>query len=632
MFRIARKMGGLLGIEVNKLSFSITDMRDPNGFSLRLKVAYQELAKVQSAIENDDKFKNFINRLNPHDRLIDYLHKELCFYDPLGVEGYQYIWNALILIQVFMWISERAKNDNKKIFLFLERRLWWNIIEGYTADLGASLIALPRKIGRKAALKTTIRPWIRGFIFSIFNMFSPQQKGKISRLPQIAIVYYGHLNLERPSLYCDLFFMHPSKIHGTDISLIFDNRKAPLDRRINAEIQKYGINPIVLNFFANKVRGVVTHKSVIKMDHNKIKKQANCSEEAWLHAEVTKYKRLRAYWRDIFEQHDIKVFMHWYKYDAEHMAIADAIRSVGGVMAIYQRSLEVQPTSETTLSVDIEFGFSIEHVELERRSKSNILYHVTTGYFNDHRFRLLIDQAENIRESLQRQGVKYTVAFFDENTVDDARWFTGHEFTQKNYAFLLDKVLANPCFGLIIKPKQPSTLRSRLGPVKKLLDDALATNRCYLFTEGVLQNSYPPALASLAADISIHDSLSAGTAGLESALYGTPTLLMDFEGWPGNRLYELGVGRVVFTEWESAWEACQNYFCSKKCVDGFGDWSSIINDLDPFRDGRAAERIGTYLKWLLDGFKAGLNRETVMADAAERYCRQWGYDKITSIP
>src|SRR3989338_7781083 len=52
--------------------------------------------------------------------------------------------------------------------------------------------------------------------------------------------------------------------------------------------------------------------------------------------------------------------------------------------------------------------------------------------------------------------------------------------------------------------------------------------------------------------------------------------------------------------------------------------SWALDELDPFRDGRAAERMGTYLTWLLEGFKGGLRRETVMADAAERYRAIWG--------
>ena len=57
----------------------------------------------------------------------------------------------------------------------------------------------------------------------------------------------------------------------------------------------------------------------------------------------------------------------------------------------------------------------------------------------------------------------------------------------------------------------------------------------------------------------------------------------------------------------------------------------MLDELDPFRDGRAAERMGTYVHWLMEGFKAGHNREVVMAEAAERYCAAWGRDKVTVV-
>ena len=79
------------------------------------------------------------------------------------------------------------------------------------------------------------------------------------------------------------------------------------------------------------------------------------------------------------------------------------------------------------------------------------------------------------------------------------------------------------------------------------------------------------------------------------------------------------------------WYACEDYFDYAGKINGFGDWSPILDELDPFRDGRAAERVGTYLKWLLDGFKEGLTRESVLSDAAEKYASKWGYDKIASV-
>ena len=87
-------------------------------------------------------------------------------------------------------------------------------------------------------------------------------------------------------------------------------------------------------------------------------------------------------------------------------------------------------------------------------------------------------------------------------------------------------------------------------------------------------------------------------------------------------------GKVIFKDWPSAIDVTLEYFNKPGGIDGIGDWSSIINDLDPFRDGNAAKRMGNYLHWLIQGFEKGLDRDAVMANAAEKYRKQWGNDKV----
>ena len=88
--------------------------------------------------------------------------------------------------------------------------------------------------------------------------------------------------------------------------------------------------------------------------------------------------------------------------------------------------------------------------------------------------------------------------------------------------------------GLIIKPKKPSLIHKKLGESSSLVDKAIGTGRCHIFlsTDEVIKKNFihPPALAALASDIAVHDSLVAGTAGVEAALTGTPTVFFDNYG------------------------------------------------------------------------------------------------------
>ena len=198
--------------------------------------------------------------------------------------------------------------------------------------------------------------------------------------------------------------------------------------------------------------------------------------------------------------------------------IADALQDLGGVTAIYQRSFEPLPVAVSTINTDILFNFSPSGAKVERLSNSVIRYHVATGYLGDHRFTLSSKTAQSMRHKLQQHGAKHVLAFYDENTIDDSRWLHAHHWTQENYAFLLERVLAEPNLGLVLKPKTPDTLRRRLGPVADLLEQAEATGRCYLYeASGTSQGSYPPATAALAADVAIHGHTYAATAGMEAA-------------------------------------------------------------------------------------------------------------------
>lgn len=128
----------------------------------------------------------------------------------------------------------------------------------------------------------------------------------------------------------------------------------------------------------------------------------------------------------------------------------------------------------------------------------------------------------------------------------------------------------------------------------------------------------------MAADVAVHGHLTAATAGFEAFLSGTPALLLDRERWHRSRFYSLGKGRVVFNDWEELWRTCCEYWRNPAGVPEFGDWSSMIHELDPFRDGRAVQRMGTYLKWLLDDLRQGYSRDAALVDAAKRYAEIWG--------
>lgn len=645
---LARGLGRWLGWRVEPLPFRLVDVRDAQGLLVRLRIAYQDLAEVQSEILQAPLFQGFTGACEWDARHAPvYVAKALA---STSMMQRSTLLRALLLIQVCAWHRRQLALPDEAVepVLVMERHPWLDAMSTYAHRAGITIhpvapAATLRDVVRGSAaaaiwqalrgLRDHLHRWQprchRGAQPFVRSSADPSQA-------RLGVEYYGQLNLRHPECYSDLFFWQQSSLPAQDIVTLFGLARDPLNEQKRMELREHGLQALVIHPRATTVADVPIHRprdvrptSSLRLAGRR--EASDALEGRWLNHQLRAYTALRDRWADLCEAHQIKVHVSWYKYDATHCAMTDALRRVGGVSVIYQRAYEEFPSAETTIGADVVFGFSSTGVDLERRSHSRIAYRVTTGYLGDHRFALLRARAGAVRAALQQHGARRILAFCDENSHDEERWSLGHSLTRRNYAFVLETVLRTPWLGLVIKPKAPATLRQRLGPVSRLLVQAEATGRCFIYQEGTLQGAYPPAAAALAADVFVHGHLCAATAGMEAALAGVPALLMDGEGWSISPLYQLGVGRVVFTEWDHLWRACVEHWHRPGGLPGFGDWSPILPELDPFRDGRAAERMGTYLQWLLEGFRHGVSRETVLADAAERYQSRWGREMVQHV-
>ena len=656
----AAKVTGLFAkVSVERLHFRHLEVRDQDGILVRSRIVYQDLAIAQAYAIEQPEFQQLLDSGRLQGRLPTFLAKNIAT-TPLMGSGT--LLRALQVVQTCLWQARKTGYEGPEPVLFMERRPWISAITRYASDSGVTIVTVPPAPKLKVALRSWAPPKVinllrvmryrllRGDLLASVkgrasaasdawstNGSEPPTaidgKAGLVSTSRVATEYYGQLNLENPEFHSDLFFWQQSSLPGDNVLMTFGVHNAYLDQDKWTELKTHGIAPVVLHPGATTIPTfpVFGRHPGSNATHPVQQLSLGGSLDAkWLNQQVAGYHDFRSYWSDLFAAHNVKVFTTWYKFDGVHCAITDAMEDSGGITAVYQRSYEPSPSSENTVDVDISFVFSEKAAEAERNSKSSVRYQVVTGYLGDHRFPLLKTCAKTVRQNLEERGAKHILAFFDETSSNLSKWQNDHRSMQEDYICLLEKVLSEPWFGLVIKPKVPRTLNNRLGPVAELLARAEATGRCYVFEahDGV-QASYPPAAAALAADIAVHSHIEGATAGMEAAFAGVPTLMLDQLGWTASPLYKLGVGKVVFKSWSELWEACLQNWSSKTGTPRLGDWSPMLDELDPFRDGRAAERMGTYIHWLLEGFHKDLERDTVMADAAERYCASWGADKIT---
>lgn len=656
---VARASQIVTGAAVEPFRFRLVDVRDEDRVLVWFKLIFKDLATVQAQAMEDPIFRKVLASVPANDRLRTYIAHAMAARD-LGER--QTLRRALFTVRVCEWKERtegrgvrRPRQDRPVAIAFMERRPWLKVIGRDAAQRGIEVVPVCPTLHLRKWVRDSIPSWLVERLrhlqsqgLSALRRLMARDDGARQRhtsvgarrsaaVPRaggrIAVEYYGHLNLKHPEQYSDLFFWQASSLPGSALVVMFGLPQDPLDREKWLELTEHGIAALAIHPQATTLPHTLAlspHSARLRTFQAlpEVGSSPRSPEARWLKSHLDTYLRQREYWTELFASQHVKVYVSWFKYTQAHCAMADALQSLGGVTAIYHRSYDANPSADTAAAVDILFGFSQAWAEIERHSHSLIPYYVTTGYLGGHRFSGLRTRARAIREGLQQRGARRIMAYCDENSSDDQRWTLGHAITRENYAFLIEKVLKEPWLGLVIKPKVPLTLRRRLGPVAALLERAEATGRCFVFEDGRVQGSYPPAAAALASDLTVHGHFYAATAGVESALAGVPTLLMDREGWPDSPFYRLGLGRVVFQDWQALWEVCVDHWTRPGGVPGFGDWTAMLDELDPFRDGRAAERMGTYLQWLLEGFEVGLARETILADAAERYASRWGKDKI----
>ena len=209
----------------------------------------------------------------------------------------------------------------------------------------------------------------------------------------------------------------------------------------------------------------------------------------------------------------------------------------------------------------------------------------------------------------------FVIGVFDELSND---WFFGDSIGQM-YRALLDLLGSDPRFSLVIKTKKPRVLE-KIGGIDEEIEQWVKAGRC-LFAPWKLT----PAAAAAQVDFVV---CVPSTAAFESVMTGTPTMIFNPMRVGSSVFYSHnGLNRRIFEESEALKTAIKKY------ADGsdpsIGDCSDILPYIDPFADGKGAQRMGQYLLWCLEGFAAGLEREKNIEQANEKYAKTWGKDKIS---
>lgn len=218
---------------------------------------------------------------------------------------------------------------------------------------------------------------------------------------------------------------------------------------------------------------------------------------------------------------------------------------------------------------------------------------VDVGYPFDATFEMVRPRALETRRKLLEAGATFVIAYFDEN------FFRGTKYGLSTYEehcdelrALLELVVRDPSIGLVTKVQFERNAASRLPGFESLVDQATATGRFVELLKGVHRNTVFPAEAAMAADLTIGHAIGS-TASLEAALAGSRSVMLNPYMMRDANHTKYGEADILLPSLPAALDAIDAYRQGRRPA--LGDWTSIIDHFDPFRDGRAAHRLRSVL-------------------------------------
>ena len=302
----------------------------------------------------------------------------------------------------------------------------------------------------------------------------------------------------------------------------------------------------------------------------------------------------------------------------------DLLEKKAGIVIGKQRSdLSSAPKAfATCYTKDIIFIWNKRGTEYLELPYNKVNSAIISGHQNDNIFFQSNTEMENVRKKLIESGVKFIIALFDTGHGNPLERNFSTSDMEVFYGRFLNWVLEDSSIGLVIKSKKPYILET-LPNIQTVLVEAESTGRCIR-----LANEFGrlPSDASRIAHMAVGASTS--SAVTEAVILGSKGIHYCDKFPQRHEYYIWGYEKLVFTDIDRMVDALKRYKDNPDSNPELGDWTSYLDLLDPFRDGCASERMGTYIRWCLDGFDVGLNREDVIKQANRKYVATWGDDKV----
>jgi len=554
------------------------------------------------------------------------------FIREIGFDQYRNL--GLICIVDYM-----ARNDSSdEHHLVLNNDTWSKQIQDYVLGLALKVHSVKNYKLPLLALLRVVRCFlgmVKGYVlFGYFRLFRGKQVHSHSDKAKVG-VYFAQPIGNDTNRRSDLFWLKESNIDPKDVIVYFVTpSKPPTEERI-----KY--------LKENGVQYVSLLKHKLNHGHSEVvpsaefyRLKAECSKGALKilfrlaksvsgkNRKITLWQFERLGWllnrmstyEAFFKAYNIRMHFGFYgETDQNLAAIHLVLKRLNGVDTYVHWSHH--PMEQLWPSHHVYFTWGPYFKPFFEKMGHRMERLVYSGYAFDHKFHSVKEKARVLRQKLNDQGVKFTLCFFD-NAYHEGGWFSKKSLLGF-YEGLLREVQSHPDWGILIKPKRPDSLKVAMeGDIPKLIKSLEDSGRCM-----ILDQSELPTTVAQASDLAIGFGVFCSPA-IETSLSGVPTVTFDPTNENTHPFYETGFNKIVFNDLDEFLK-CVKYFAKgKQNAEGIADFSKVLPEIDPFQDHQSAQRIGSYMKVLLDQLSSGHNAEDAMSEADAFYRSHYGDDKV----
>jgi len=463
----------------------------------------------------------------------------------------------------------------------------------------------------------------------IFRSFSPKKNdvSKSSNPFRIGVAVAWGTDGMSKNQKDDLYWWRGSSVDADRLVYMFERENIQPTRDRVGQAQNLGIESVALNpKHLGDYPSLLTKNEQNQSILTSIQNFCFTSKLAWTTLMANEYTRAvlaLAGWQyysgrklsNVYKTLNLRGVFHFEEAGVDIISLASVMSDSIRIGTHWASHTGINHISSRSHQVYFLWGSHDAKFALDSGSMSQSLL-IAGCFLSDHSNNDDRQDAQKAVKEMRERGVRYILTLLDNSPPCP-------EF----YRYFLQWLVEDPCLGLLIKSKGMAWKKVHNDGLDGLVDRAEKTNRIHIMDD----RSSPADAASISNFAVSNTSISALVI---AALHGSRVIFLDYEHVdqgpqkPYCIFHSLGANRCVFYESELLRQAIVDNFNNPTNNPDLGDATPILDQIDPFRDGKASQRIGEFVEWYLEGIDGGLNTDDAVGSATDKYAEKWGHDKV----